>query len=365
MISTLNDRQLELQLLAAIVESSDDAIISKTLEGEITSWNNAAEKIFGYNKEEAIGMNIRKLIPVHLLDEEDYIIGKIKKGERVEHYETTRVKKDGTPISLSLTISPIKDSNGNIIGASKISRDITEKKRIEKELKKYNEKLEELNTYKDQFMAIASHELKTPVTVIKANLQLMQMEAEGTGFKGIADKMMKQVNKLSTLITDLLDVAKIQAGKLELNNSEFDLIELIKEIVDNLQATNNHEVVQQYNSPALMIKGDRIRLEQVIVNMLTNSVKYSPDADKIIISARKENGNVIFGVKDFGIGISKEDEKKVFTRFYRVEGLPATFKGSGIGLFISNEIIKAHKGKMWVSSEMGKGSEFYFMIPGK
>jgi PAS domain S-box-containing protein len=362
-MSIINDKQLELQLLAAIVEGSEDGIISKSLDGQITSWNKGAEKIFGYTKEEAIGRNIRMLIPKEQLSEEDYIIDKIKKGERVEHYETVRVAKDGRRLTLSLTISPIRDSEGNIIGASKISRDITEKIRIENELKKYNEKLEELNKYKDQFMAIASHELKTPVTVIKANLQFMEMQMQGDEMKVYVDKMMKQINKLSNLISDLLDVTKIQAGKLEFNKTDFDLVELTNEVVDNLQATNNHQVIKEFPEQSCMIHADRIRLEQVIVNLLTNSVKYSPKADKIIISVKKENDDVIFAVKDFGIGIPKDEEEKIFTRFYRVEGLPSTFKGSGIGLYISNEIVKGHKGKIWVSSTLGEGSEFYFRIP--
>jgi PAS domain S-box-containing protein len=353
----------ESKLLAAIVDSSDDAIISKDLQGTITSWNKAAEKIFGYTPEEAIGRNIRMLLPKNLLGEEDMIIEKIKKGEKVIHYETIRLKKNGTPLHISLTVSPIKDPNGNIIGASKISRDITEKVMAQKELESTNQKLEELHKFKDHFIAIATHEFKTPLTVIKANLQLLEMQVKTTEYKGITERTLKQVDKLTSLIADLLDVSKMQLGQLEINPTQFDLVALTKEVIDNLQITASHTITSHFPEQPIMVCADRARIEQVIINMLSNAIKYAPDSKKIIVSAKEENDKVIFSVQDFGMGIPEKDIENIFTRFFRVKEIASSFSGSGIGLYISDQIMRAHNGRIWVNSKPGEGSTFYFMLP--
>jgi PAS domain S-box-containing protein len=164
-------------LLASIVNSSDDAIITKTLDGFITSWNTTAETIFGYKEPEVIGKHISLIIPPGRMNEETEIITKIRAGEKVEHYETIRMRKDGSPVNLSLTVSPLKDKNDKVIGASKIARDITERFVFDKQLKAYAEELELLNKQKDDFIGIASHELKTPLTSIKLYGQLIEREA--------------------------------------------------------------------------------------------------------------------------------------------------------------------------------------------
>jgi len=362
-ISFLKEQRIQAELLSAIVEGSDDAIISKDLKGTITSWNKGAERIFGYTTEEAVGKNIRILLPKNLLSEEDMIIDKIKKGEKVIHYETIRLKKNGTPLHVSLTVSPIKDLGGNIVGASKISRDITEKILFQKELEINNQKLAELNSFKDHFMAIASHELKTPLTVIKANLQLLEMQVENTEYKGVTERTMKQVNKLNTLIADLLDVSKMQVGQLELHINKFDLVDLAKEVIESLQVTASHTIDLNFPDEPIMVCADRARIEQVIVNLLTNAIKYAPNSKRIILTAKEENGKVLFSVEDFGMGIPEKDKENIFTRFFRVKGMASTFSGSGIGLYISDQIIRQHKGSMWVNSKVGEGSTFHFILP--
>ncbi len=349
--------------LAAIVESSEDAIISKNLDGIITSWNMGAQKMFGYLPEEAIGKHITLLIPPLLRDEETSIIKKIRSGQKVEHFDTIRMTKDGRSLNISLTVSPIRNEEGVIIGASKIARDITERVKLDNQLRLYNEKLKEMNTYKDEFMAMASHELKTPLTVIKANLQLLQIKLKENPHEEFVSKTMKQVNKLSNLISDLLDVSKIQTGNLQLNLTDFDLCALVTETIDNIQQTaSSHKITIEGCTKDAQIKADRLRIEQVIVNVLTNAVKYSPQADKVIVKLSKDDKNVTVCVQDFGIGIPIEDVRKIFSRFYRVRGLASTFSGSGIGLYISNEIVKRHGGKMWVESTEDKGSAFYFSL---
>jgi PAS domain S-box-containing protein len=350
--------------LAAIVNSSDDAIISKTLDGIITSWNPAAAKMFGFTENEAIGKHISIIIPRDRLDEETMIIENLRAGKKIDHFETIRIAKDGTERNISLTISPVKNNDGRIIGASKIARDISVKIAAEKQRELYTQRLQELSEYKDEFMAMASHELKTPVTVILANLQvLQQIMATDTNVVYI-DKTVKQVLKLSHLITDLLDVSKIHAGKLELNISLFNLNLLLRETVNNLQqTTQHHRLLFNENTEELMVNADRARIEQVIINLISNSIKYMPLPGNIIIDAYKKEGNVVVSVVDNGIGIAEKDLENIFLRFYRVSGPASTFSGSGIGLFISSEIIKAHHGQIWVESEIGKGSVFHFSIP--
>lgn len=351
-------------MLAAIVDSSDDAIVSKTLDGIINTWNYAAEKLFGYKESEAIGKHISIIIPPDRIQEETLIIAKIRNGERMEHLETIRVNKNGKEINISVTVSPIKNKSGEIIGASKIARDITERIEAERQLKLYTEKLQELNNYKDEFMAMASHELKTPLTVIKANLQILEFKMAADENINFVSKTLASVDKLISLITNLLDVSKIQSGKLELNRSVFNINVLLKEIIENIQQTSsNHKIIFNNTTETLLADADKERIEQVIVNMLTNAIKYSPNTCDIIVDSVKDDGKLIIGIKDSGIGIPEDDLDKIFTRFFRVKGMASTFSGSGIGLYISQEIVKRHGGEMWVESELGEGSTFYFSIP--
>jgi len=350
-------------ILAAIVDSSDDAIVSKTLDGIITSWNNAAQRMFGYTEPEAIGKHISIIIPQERLQEEKVIIENIRAGKKVNHFETVRRAKDGSEINISLTVSPVLNQHGRVIGASKVARDITQKIQLEKQQKLFTEKLQELNNYKDEFMAMASHELKTPLTVIKANLQILEHQMQSDPNINFINKTLSSVNKLSDLINSLLDVSKIQSGKLQLNISKFDLNVLLAETIENIQATTpKHKIIFE-KSNQLIANADRERIEQVIINLLTNAAKYSPYTKEIFVEAYTKNSNIEVCVKDSGMGIPQEDREKIFTRFYRVQGIASTYSGSGIGLYISSEIIKRHGGKMWVESNVGKGSHFYFSVP--
>ncbi len=267
--------------LASIIASSDDAIISKNLKGIITSWNTGAEKIFGFSAEETSGKNISIIIPTFKLEEEAGIIAKIAKGEKVDHLETIRKTKDGREINVSVTVSPVKDKNGKITGASKIARDITEKVEIEKEKQLYIKKLQQLNNYKDDFMMMASHELRTPVTVIKACLQtLYEMANDGKVDIRMVEKSLSNLDKLSSLILELLDVTKIQSGKLDLDITTFNLTLLLQEIVTDIQlTTHQQQIILKQPGKLLEIKADKERIKQVLINMLNNAVKYSPGAD--------------------------------------------------------------------------------------
>ncbi len=339
--------------LAAIVESSDDAIVSKDLNSIITSWNEGAQRLFGYTAEEAIGRSITMLIPPDRHDEEPEILARIRRGDRVEHYETIRRRKDGTLRDISLTISPLVDSQGVIVGASKIARDITERRALERQ--------------KDAFIGVASHELKTPVTSIKGYAQLL-----GRRFRTMGDapatamltKLDGQIDRLTGLIEDLLDITRIESGKLVLRQTPFDLNELIDEIVDEAQhTTDKHTIVREHATPVTLI-ADRDRIGQVLTNLLTNAIKYSSQADRILVQSVRDGENVVVSVKDFGIGIPTAEQPRIFERFFRVDGENrAGYPGLGLGLYIAAEFVKRHGGAIWVESEEGAGTTMAFSLP--
>jgi PAS domain S-box-containing protein len=351
-------------MLAAIVNSSEDAIISKTLNGIITSWNKAAHKLFGYTDKEAIGKHISLIIPTERLDEENTIISRIKEGLRVDHFETIRLKKDGGLIPISLSISPIKDYSGKITGASKIARDITEEIDNREKIKLYYDQLEKINSYKDEFIGLASHELKTPLTSITGYLQLLESTLKDEKPKIFVKRAVNQARKLSSLVSDLLDMSKIQTGNLTLNLGVFDFNDLLDETIitiDDTVATHELELIRPDNQ--IIINGDKQRIEQVLINLVNNAVKYSPKADKVIMTVTDTDDNIKVAVKDFGIGIAKNQQKKIFSRFYRVDDISPSISGLGIGLYISYDIVTKHNGRIWVDSEPGNGSTFYFEIP--
>ncbi len=351
-------------LLAAIVSSSEDAIIGITLDGYIASWNKGAEKMFGYSELEVLGKNISLLIPESRKAEEDIILGKIKNGETVNHFETVRQAKDKHQIPISLTVSAIKDVTGKIVGASKIARDISERVLMEQQLQEYNDRLERLNSSKDEFIGMASHELKTPLTSITGYLQLLNRNLEGKQNLYFLNKAINQVTKLTSLVADLLDISKIEAGKLHLRYSDFNIVDLMTDCIETVeQMYPSHTVIFDTQIPAIPVVADKLRIEQVILNLLTNAVKYSPHSHEVIVSQLVEENTVKFSIRDFGIGIENSQLSQIFTRFYRVEGLAPTLSGLGIGLFISKEIIERHHGKLYAESEPGKGSIFYFELP--
>jgi len=521
---------------AAIVESSEDAIISKNLDGIIASWNKAAEEMYGYTAAEAIGKSIKIIIPKELQNEEKEILHKLKQGIRIEHFETTRVRKDGKKIVVSLSISPVKDQKGNIIGAAKIARNITEQKRAEereqfleqaslilgksidytttlkniakliipyladycrivvlddnkaiKEIaihhkdinkrplvaelyKAYKDRSKtthglgqlltkgkseiiseitpeilesvkdspailnlikqlELVSYmgvpikigkkvvgaitfsstqkdriykksdialaeelarraayavensrlygqsqqalrlRDEFISVASHELRTPITSLKMYTQGLKRQLEKRGEETMVfylGKMDNQIDKLTVLISDLLNVSRVQFGKLEFHQEAFILADVVQDTVDNIRPTiKKHRIIIKGDGKKKVV-GDHYRIGQVLTNLISNAIKYSPDSDKIIIILLPQQDGIMVTVQDFGIGIEKKHVAKLFDRFYRVSDVSEkTFPGLGIGLYISQEIVKRHGGRITVVSEKGKGSQFSFSLPYK
>jgi len=247
---------------------------------------------------------------------------------------------------------PVINSEGLMCGLRGVNIDITG--------------LKELEQKKDEFIGMASHELKTPLTTIKAYLQLLDrtiIEDARTHCWPFLNKINITVDKLNNLITDLLDVSKINAGKLEYNFEEFNFSELMEEAIDGVQTISpTHKIIVE-GKVQTKLTADRQRIEQVLINLLNNAIKYSPEADKVIVKLNRLKDNIHIAIQDFGIGIPQDRVDKVFERFYRVEKHASKFKGLGIGLYITKEIINRHEGKIWIESELGKGSTFNFSLP--
>ncbi|MDB5021717.1 MAG: domain S-box protein [Pedobacter sp.] len=216
---------------------------------------------------------------------------------------------------------------------------------------------------KDEFLSIASHELKTPLTSIKAYNQLISRSKDIDKLQGFVGKSAEHIVRLERLIADLLDVTKINAGKLNYNMQPFSFKQMLQESIESVQHTSlTHRIVLQ-SAADVMYVGDNFRLEQVMNNFLTNAVKYSPDAEEVVVNCKVEGGNIIVSVQDFGIGIAEDSLDKLFDRYYRVDNTAMRFEGLGLGLFISSEILKRHQGSFWIESEQGKGSTFFFRLP--
>ncbi|XHR97026.1 PAS domain S-box protein [Mucilaginibacter sp. UC70_90] len=340
--------------LAAIVETSDDAIVSKTLESVVTSWNAAAERMFGYTAEEMIGQTIYKIIPEDRQNEEPHILSRLITGERVDHFETRRQTKDGRLLDVSLTISPVMDKQGKIIGLSKIARDITDKKQEEQR--------------KNDFIGMVSHELKTPLTSLAAIIQVTQKKLAQSEDQFLSDAMEKanqQARRMASMINSFLNISRLEAGKLLIEKQPFDLGQLLQEILEETRLTVTSHIFSLKECSKLTVNADRDKIISVISNLISNAVKYSPKGRLIDISC-KLNGNmmVTVSVKDEGMGIKPEDLSYIFDRYYRVEtNHTRHISGFGIGLYLSAEIIKRHGGEIWAESELDKGSTFYFSLP--
>ncbi|MFD1770472.1 PAS domain-containing sensor histidine kinase [Sphingobacterium suaedae] len=339
--------------LAAIIRSSNDAIVAKTLDGIVTSWNAAAERIFGFREEEIVGRSILTIIPDDRKHEEDFILARLRGGESVEHFETKRLTKFGPLIDVSLTISPIRDGDGKIIGVSKIARDITEKK------------LEEQR--KNDFVAMVSHEIKTPLTSVLLYTQILLKsisEETDSSMRNMLTKIEAYVKKLIFLVQDYLSITRIEEGKIELHRETFELCPLIDEIVEDARLlTSKHEILLM-GCQDIMVYADRQKLGQVFLNLLSNAIKYSPSGGQIVIDCIKSSDKVTIAVHDQGIGISKNDQLHLFQRFFRASNDRSKhISGFGIGLYLVSEILRYHGSMIQVESSENRGSKFYFDLP--
>lgn len=350
-IHELKEAEEKSAKLAAIIETSHDAIVSKTLEGIITSWNESAQRLFGYTAEEMVGESIYKLIPPERHAEEPRILSTIARGERINHFETKRLTRDGRLIDVSVTVSPIKNKAGQIIGVSKIARDITEKK------------LDEVR--KNDFIGMVSHELKTPLTSLNAYLQMLQLKAKNStdGFtSGALDNSVKQVKRMTTMINGFLNVSRLESGKIHIEKKTFDMAHLIEEMKEETESLYSSHRFIFHPVESTPVSADHDKIGQVINNFINNAVKYSRPGSLVQISCIQSDGFTQVSVNDEGLGIAKEELPRLFERYYRVNN-NTSISGFGIGLYLCAEIIQRHDGRIWAKSEPGKGSTFYFTLP--
>lgn len=351
--------------LAAIIESSDDAIISKNLGGIITSWNASAERIFGYAPEEMVGQSILKLIPPDRYSEEFTIIEQLKAGKRINHFETVRMRKDGSFIELSITVSPIRNAKGDIIGASKVARDITERRRAEQALK-------ELGMRKDEFLANMSHELRTPMNAVVGLAHILSLSAPLTEKqKKYIDTLKLSADNLLALINDLLDFSKLENDAAEFENIVFDLKEVLGNIVAimGIKAREKGIYLSINYAPGIQqsLKGDPLRINQILTNLLGNALKFTHAGSiKVNVSTEKKDDRAILltiAVVDTGIGIDAAKRDIIFEKFSQADAsFTRKYGGSGLGLSISKSLVEKMGGHISVQSTLGQGSAFTFTV---
>ncbi len=362
--------------LAAIVESSDDAIVSKTLEGVIRSWNRAAERLFGYSAEEAVGQPITLIIPPERVQEEQEILRKLRRGERIDHFETVRVAKSGRRIDVALTISPICNANGVIVGASKIARDISERKASEQaqertigELKRAEEALREADRRKDEFLAVLAHELRNPLAPIRYAVAMARKQGRAEAERLQAQAIIeRQVEHMGRLLDDLLDVSRITRGTLILRPSSVDLATVVaaaQESARPLIEKRNHALVVSLPEKPIRLVADPVRLAQVLSNLLVNAAKYTDAGGRIELEARRAGGELVVAVRDNGIGISADMMPRIFTLFAQASpALERSEGGLGIGLALVRGLVELHGGAVSArSAGAAQGSEFVVRLP--
>jgi len=348
----------ESRLLSAIVDSSDDAIVSKDLNGTITSWNKGAERLFGYTAEEIVGKPVTLLIPPDRLDEEAQIIARLKAGERVDHFETLRRRKDGALLDISLTISPVRDATGQVVGASKIARDITQRKRAEAEIRRANQDLE-------QFAFSASHDLQEPLRSVKIYSELLARrysdKLDGQALEFL-EFVRSGATRMELLVSDLLSYT--QVSKREESPEFVDANAALAVVLESMAGSISESGARITSDPLPTVSMRGGQLQQLFQNLIGNAIKYHrPDrTPEIHVAAQRQGEGWTFAVTDNGIGIAPEYKEKVFGLFKRLH-TNEEYSGTGIGLAICQRIVDQHNGQIWVESEPGQGSVFRFTIP--
>ncbi|MCR3967896.1 CHASE domain-containing protein [Aeromonas veronii] len=358
--------------MAAIVESSIDGIIGKTLQGVVISWNRGAEEIFGYRADEALGKTMAQLVvPDDLAYEEEDILARICRGERPDHFTTRRRHKNGQLIDVSVSVSPIIDDSGRIVGASKTVRDITGQQQARQELELARQQAEQANVAKSQFLANMSHEIRTPMNAVLGMLQLVRQTPLDTRQQDYVVKAQSAAQSLLALLNDILDFSKIDAGKLELDIHAFSLEDMLRELAVVLSGNQHHKTVDLMfevdPSLPLEVRGDKLRILQILINLGGNALKFT-EAGQVVIhlsALRQDAASVTLqvSVTDTGIGITPEQLSRIFNGFTQAESSTTRrFGGSGLGLVICQRLVALMGSELRVDSEPGRGSCFSFEL---
>jgi PAS domain S-box-containing protein len=358
------------RLLAAIVESSHDAIVSKRLNGVITSWNKGAERLFGYTAEEAVGQNITLIIPPERRDEEKTIVEQLTRGERIDHFETVRMRKDGSLLEVSLTISPMKDASGRVVGASKLARDITERKRAEEALRQAQTDLAHASrlTTMGEFTASLAHEVKQPIAAIVTDANtcvrwITRDEPDLKEAREAAWRIVKDAKRASEIINRVVLLFKKGTPQREL----VDVNEVAREMIVLLgdEASRHSISIRTELAEDLPhVIGDRVQLQQVLMNLIVNGVEAMHDVDGprelTIKSQPGENNELLLSVSDTGMGLPRQQADEIFNAFFTTKT-----HGTGMGLRISRSIVESHSGRLWAADNSPRGASFCFTLPTK
>ncbi len=370
--------ELTSRLLASIVESSDDAIMSKDLNGNINSWNGGAERVFGYTAEEVIGKPATMLMPEDRRDEELRILERIKQGRSLDHYETLGKRKEGALIDISMSISPLRDEHGNIVGASQIVRDVTEEKRADEEIARLlelervaREEAEAANRLKDEFLATLSHELRNPLNVVIGYSELLRRTEDLNNPAFIAraaEVIRRNAMAQAQLVSDLLDLSRLQMGKLAINQHPVSLLTIITDAIETVKADaelKNISLKLNASTDAFMVDGDPVRLGQIAWNLLNNAVKFTPPGGEITITLASEEDGAQFSIADTGQGIAPEFLPHVFEIFRQGDASSSRRQGGlGIGLALVKQLVELHGGEVRAASDgIGRGARFSVWLP--
>jgi PAS domain S-box-containing protein len=362
--------------LAALVDSSDDVIVSKTLDGIITSWNRAAERLFGWTVAEAVGQHIALIIPPDRHAEEDDVLARLRRGERIDHFETVRVTKDGRLLDVSITVSPIRNAQGHIVGASKIGRDITERKLVEKERARLlaraqaaRAEAEAANRAKDDFLATLSHELRTPINAILGWAQVLGTARHDAGMVDRAlETITRNARQQARLIEDLLDVSALMRGLVQLNAGPVELGTVLGATLETVRPEAEAKGVTiraRFDPMVGTVHGDPERLQQVFWNLLSNAVKFTARQGRVNLTLEHVDSRAVVTLADTGIGIRRDLLPVIFERFRQADrSITRAHGGLGLGLAIVKQLVELHGGTVeGASPGEGQGATFTVTLP--
>jgi len=341
----------------AIIETLYDyAVFTTDKMGIIQSWNGGAEKLFGFKQKEVLNKNCSLMFTPkdrdNKIPEKELKHAHLKSQTMGERYY---VRKNGSLFWASGIVFPMENEKHVLMGFTKIMRDITDEK--------------EFGERRDEFIGTATHEIQTPITTMKLFADIVKNKTKKINNASLNDSVLglnDQIDRLIALTNYLLDVSKIQAGKLLLVKNSFDISKLIQLLILTMKSTSTKHKLSKSSNVKKKVYGDEERISQVITNLISNAIKYSPKGGKVIITAKQKKHSIIVSVQDFGLGISKDEQHKIFTRFFRADIARKTnITGIGLGLYIARKIVNAHHGEMGMTSVKGKGSTFYFTLPTK
>jgi two-component system CheB/CheR fusion protein len=361
-ISALDKARSKLAQMSAIVESCDDAIVGKALDGTITSWNLGAERLYGYPADEAVGKNVRMLLQASADNEFQHHLERIRRGEKVEHFHSLRVRKDGTPIEVSLTISPIWDHGSHLVGVSAIARDITPLMSAQRELELAAKR-------REQFLAMLSHELRNPLAAVLNATHLMEeAKFELTTLEKCHRIIGRQASHMARLLDDLLDVSRITRGKFDLRKHDLDLRGAIDAAIESTRPLLEERKIDLHvvvPDTAIPVRGDTSRLQQVVANLLSNAATYSPKGGWVELRVEHDDRRVELNVADRGVGIEREMLGKIFELFVQADQrIDRPRGGLGVGLSLARSVIELHGGTIEAHSDgAGQGSRFVVRLP--